>query len=84
MQFSPLQPAPIMDVCLSSEQQPGHLNEGPSTPDGWLEAKEEGVLHEDGTGGPPGGNLLLPHLNTSFPGDGIFRWASVTRISISF
>nr|XP_008532122.1 PREDICTED: protein-lysine methyltransferase METTL21C [Equus przewalskii] len=54
-----------MDVCLSSEQQPGHLNEGPSTPDGWLEAKEEGALHEDGTGGPPGeSNKIEPSLQS--------------------
>ncbi|KAF3825683.1 hypothetical protein GH733_006510 [Mirounga leonina] len=49
-----------MDVCLSSE-----LREAPCTPDGCLEpaAAAAGSLQEDGTGGPPGGNLL-PHRHT--------------------
>ncbi|EPQ01585.1 Methyltransferase-like protein 21C [Myotis brandtii] len=43
-----------MDVCLSSEQQPGRLGEGPSSPDGWLEAEEK-TVQKDGTSGPTGG-----------------------------
>ncbi|XP_041587244.1 protein-lysine methyltransferase METTL21C [Vulpes lagopus] len=43
-----------MDVCLSSEQQPGRLREAPCTPDGCLEPAVEGSLQEDGTGGHPG------------------------------
>ncbi|XP_004680339.1 PREDICTED: protein-lysine methyltransferase METTL21C [Condylura cristata] len=39
-----------MDGRLSSEGQPRHQGEGPSTPDGW----EEEQLQKDGTGGPPG------------------------------
>lgn len=51
-----------MDVCLSSEQQPGRLGEGSSPPDGWLEAEEE-TVEKDGTSGPTGGNPLHD-LNT--------------------
>lgn len=51
-----------MDVCLSSEQQTGRLQEAPCSPDGCLEPAE-GAPQEDGTGGPPGGNLL-PHRDT--------------------
>ncbi|XP_019586604.1 protein-lysine methyltransferase METTL21C [Rhinolophus sinicus] len=43
-----------MDVCLSSEQRPKHLVEGPSSPDGWLEAEEEKTLQKDGASGPSG------------------------------
>lgn len=47
---------PVMDVCLSSEQQPRPLEEAPSTPD-------DETLHTDDTSRCPGGNLL-PHLST--------------------
>ncbi|EPY72979.1 methyltransferase-like protein 21C [Camelus ferus] len=43
-----------MDVCLRSEQQPAHLQEGPSPPDSQIEVDEE-ALHTDGSSGPPGG-----------------------------
>lgn len=64
VQFSLLQPALVMDQCLSSQQQPQDQGQGLSPPDGWLEAKEEATLQKDGTSGPPGGNLLPHHLYT--------------------
>lgn len=61
-----------MDVCLSSKQ-PGCPAEALSSPDVLLEP-EEGALQKDGTGGPPGGNLLLPTPAPSWllAWDGIF------------
>ncbi|XP_015420753.1 PREDICTED: protein-lysine methyltransferase METTL21C-like [Myotis davidii] len=53
-----------MDVCLSSEQQPGRPGEGPSSPDGWLEAEEE-TVQKDGSSGPTGDfNSIEPSLHS--------------------
>ncbi|KAB1267679.1 Protein-lysine methyltransferase METTL21C [Camelus dromedarius] len=58
------QAAPVMDVCLRSEQQPAHLQEGPSPPDSQIEVDEE-ALHTDGSSGPPGdSNKIEPSLQS--------------------
>ncbi|KAF6084487.1 methyltransferase like 21C [Phyllostomus discolor] len=52
-----------MDVCLSSEQQPGRLQEGLGSPDGWFEAEE--TPQKDGTRGPAGDfNNIEPSLQS--------------------
>lgn len=56
MAGSLLPSGPVMDACLSSEQQPRPLDEAPSPPD-------DEAPHTDDTSRPPGGNLL-PHLST--------------------